>query len=303
MKINKKKHALIFLLCILLIGVFFSWEMKEEVQEVGKQMEYMETYLLHQGKLVQIQTETTKETIEQKMEEIISYMKQDNELFDPLLDYATQLNQVIVKDRQLIYDFDVLSYPKQHEIRVWEALVFAGTQFQEIDQIGLSVKGKRVDRMPLSQLDIHCGDRSFGINHLKTNQIYLHQGESRLVYYEMKVGDQTYPVLQSVQMSDLDDYNEFLYRILSSCESSSSLIQPLAKYKIIPKRECQLEKDVLHLYLNNQVMDKNGEINKEIIHYFKLNFAQFDKIHYLSIHVNGKVIGVQGKNKISLGNK
>lgn len=297
------RHKIVFLICFIAIVVGSAYSLQLEVEPVAQKQSVIETYLNHDGYLVQVKTKSAKSTKEEQATEIIHYMKQEHASFDALLDEGTQLNHVSIDDNTLTYHFDQLQYPKNHERRVWEALVFAGTQFEGVKKVALTIKDKTCKTMPLNHMPLGNQDRSIGINQLKSNQIYLHEGKDRLLYYETEIGDKTYPVLQSVRMKDNNDYDEFLDLLLKPVASTLPYDSILSHKKILKIAPCEIEKDVLHLYLNHNILKKDKEVDEKIVKTLKQNFMQFEEIRYLTIHVDDMVISVDGKNKIALGNK
>lgn len=293
------KHIYLLLVIIALV-CFTAVKMnhKEVVETVSNEVETMQAYLLYNQELVIVPTTTSAKKTEAKVEELVSYMKQGAADFEQLLNEATQLNEVKINDKVMKISFDTLDYHPDNELRVLEALIYSCTQFDDVDSIQLILNEQVLTHMPIKQTPITNTSNTFGINHLQSNQMYLHEGEQITLYYEIKNNNKTYQVAQSLPIKDKEDYNEVMKTMFKSVNVSSFLVQPLAKYKITMDQECELKKDVLHLYLNKNVLDKDKQIKTKILKYLKLNLTQFTDIKYISIHVNGKVISENGKNKI-----
>lgn len=295
------KH--IYLLLIIIAFICFTavkMNHNEVIETVSNEVETMQAYLLYKQKLVIVPTTTSAKNTEAKVEELIAYMKQGAADFEQLLNESTQLNEVKIDNKVMTISFDALDYQPDNELRVLEAFIYSCTQFDDVNSIQLVLNEKILTHMPINQTPITNTSHSFGINHLQSNQMYLHEGEQITLYYEIKNNNKIYQVAQSLPIQDKEDYNEVMKTMFKSMNVSSFLVQPLAKYKITMDQECELKKDVLHLYLNKNVLDKDKQIKPKVLKYLKLNLAQFSEIKYISIHVNGKVISENGKNKISV---
>lgn len=293
------KH--IYLLLIIIAFICFTaikMNHNEVVETVSNEVETMQAYLLYNQKLVIVPTTTSAKTTEAKVKELVAYMKQGAAGFEQLLNESTQLNEVKVDNKVMTISFDVLDYQPDNELRVLEAFIYSCTQFDDVNRVQFVLNEQVLTHMPIKQTPITNTSNTFGINHLQSNQMYLHEGEQITLYYELKNNNKTYQVAQSIPIKDKEDYNEVMKTMFKSINVSSFLVQPLAKYKITMDQECELKKDVLHLYLNKNILDKDKQIKTKVLKYLKLNLAQFTDIKYISIHVNGKVISENGKNKI-----
>lgn len=293
------KH--IYLLLIIIAFICFTaikMNHNEVVETVSNEVETMQAYLLYNRKLVIVPTTTSAKTTEAKVKELVAYMKQGAAGFEQLLNESTQLNEVKVDNKVMTISFDALDYQPDNELRVLEAFIYSCTQFDDVNRVQFVLNEQVLTHMPIKQTPITNTSNTFGINHLQSNQMYLHEGEQITLYYELKNNNKTYQVAQSIPIKDKEDYNEVMKTMFKSINVSSFLVQPLAKYKITMDQECELKKDVLHLYLNKNILDKDKQIKTKVLKYLKLNLAQFTDIKYISIHVNGKVISENGKNKI-----
>lgn len=295
------KH--IYLLLIIIAFICFTaikMNHNEVVETVSNEVETMQAYLLYNRKLVIVPTTTSAKTTEAKVKELVAYMKQGAADFEQLLNESTQLNEVKIDNKVMTISFDALDYQLENELRVLEAFIYSCTQFDDVDRIQFVLNEQVLTHMPINQTPITNTTNTFGINHLQSNQMYLHEGEQITLYYELKNNNKTYQVAQSIPIKDKEDYNEVMKTMFKSVNVSSFLVQPLAKYKITMDQECEIKKDVLHLYLNKNILDKDKQIKTKVLKYLKLNLAQFTDIKYISIHVNGKVISENGKNKIPI---
>lgn len=296
--INKHVYFLFIIIAFICFATL-KLTQDEMVETVSSNVEEIQAFLLYKDRLVTVPTSTASKKSTAKAEELIAYMKQGAAHFEQLLNEATQLNKIQLKKGVMTLYFDELAYQKKDELRVLEALIFACTQFDDVKSIQLSLKNQVLKEMPINHTPITNTTRSFGINHLQSNQIYLHEGEQILFYYEIEMDKHRYEVMQSLPVQNKSDYYEIMKLMFKDVNASSNLHQPLAEYKINLEK-CELKKDVLHLYLNQNILDKNQRLKKKALVYIKKNLAQFAEIKYISIHVNDKVISEKGKNKISI---
>ena len=296
MNAEYKKHGIILLgiivvICIVSAMVFQNENNNETKVTKGKESE-MDVYLLHEDMLLCYPTLSEAKDSSGKIKEIVHYLGQSAASFKALLKEGTQLNQVSVKEGIATLDFEKLKYDKARERKLLESLIFSSTQFADVNAIQISIKGKVLTNMPMNNTPLNETTRSFGINHVDTNQLYLHKGNEVVLYYQRVVDNKKYEVARSIRLNQRDDYNEIMNVILSAPNGSYQLDQPLANKNVIMEKPVNFEDGVLHLYLSKNILASNTKLDKECKEYLVRDFSSFDAIRSLKIHVDKKTYDV-----------
>lgn len=297
MKIEKKQGIIIVLVVVAFIALFNIPKTQKGAQVLSEKQTYV-TYLLYEDVLVEVATQTNKKKIEKQIEEAIYYMQQKVSPFTSLLKEDTHLEAVNIKDGVAILDFSVLTYEDKEELHVVESLVRTATQFPQVDSVKLLLQGQALTHMPINNTPLVSLTRAYGINHMESNQTYLHQGYYCELNYEINVEKETYPVTKSVKIPFKEDYEGMIDLLLQSPPVGSALMQPIAKYKIRQEKPCEVIKKTLHIYLSKEALDKKTGIKKEVVSQIQAILHDRKEITSLSFHVNGEVIAINGKNKI-----
>lgn len=287
MRLDYKKHGIIILAVILIICIFSVMIFKSENKTSfsKEKQSTMEVYLLYEDVLLRYPTITSASKSEDKIKEIVHYLSQSASYFSELLKNGTKLEDVKMKDGKAILNFETLAYDKNRERQLLESLIYSCTQFKEVESIEIQLGGKTLSNLPMNLTPLDNTTRSFGINHVDSNQLYLHKGNEVVLYYELKVDGKSYVVPRSIRLNHIDDYNEIMNTILSIPSASSLVSQPLADKNIIMEKEARFEDGTLHLYLNRNILSTNKKLDTKCVNYLKMNFSSFDAIRTLKIHV------------------
>lgn len=283
----------------LLIGMLFfitllNLNIKEEAIEVIQQTKQTkQIYLLHDNELLLVEYDTFKTTIEEQIEEVIQFMKQDIYPFSNLLNETTTISSIQVENSVCTIDFEILDYDKENELRLLEALIFSLTSDSSIDFIELKLKSETLTMMPLSNTLITYNDRNYGINHLSSNNQYLHDYENVFLIQNKSVEGMIYQYVQSIAVYDKYDYDNYFNLI---CDNITYLINEKIKADDI----VLFDTESVILFVNKYCLDENKQVKEEFINVLQANFSQFDDLNYIQIVVDGQLMSVNGMNKLMI---
>ena len=295
---NIRKHGIILSGIVLLVCIasFFAFykENKEEEEILSKKS--VIAYLMHEQLLVEVEYETYESDVIKNIEEIMHSMMQSKSGFTSLLKEESILEKVEVKEKEAILYFDVFSYEEKNERTLLESMIYACTQFENIDSIKIIVNGEELKEMPLGKLTLKNTSRSFGINSVDSNQLYLHEGNSFVLYYKTKINKKEYFVPRSVRLLHEDDYKEIIDVLVNVSNVSSSLTQPLAKHHVISLKDPYFEDGVLNLYFNNAILEDKTSLNEECSIFLKKIFESDLAIRMIQVHVKENVYDINIRN-------
>ena len=286
-----KKHGIILCLVILIVllcsvPLFLK---KDEKEEPMKQENHVIAYLLKDDYLVEYPYISYASTMEEKIMEIAHTMMQDEFGFTPLMLENTIIEKVEIKDRIANIHFSILDYVLSKERKLLESLIYSCTQFNEINAISLFLKGEVLNMMPKGGLLLENTTRSFGINAIDTNQLYLHEGNSALIYYTKKINEKTFYVPRSIRVLKKDDYDEIFKCLLQN--GNQYLDAPLLKKHVISTKSPYYEDGILHLYVNRNILE-GKEIHETCKNVILKTFEAFKSIKMIQIHIKDKVYDV-----------
>lgn len=289
MNAQYKKHGIILsiiivCICICSISIFY-FDTKKSKETIQKPKEKILLYVLADNMLVEYESITYATTTEKKIEEIINYLMQDQSDFTSLLKKDTQLNEVKINGDSAELYFDVLNYDVKQERKLLESLIYSCTQFDQVNNIKLYINNEVLDQMPKGHLSLLNTKRSFGMNAIEANQLYLHEGNSSLIYYVKDINHKTYYVPRSVRFSLENDYKEVLDILLKVPSSTLHLKQPLCEKQIVSLKEPKYEDGILHLYLNKNILVNRVELDDGCAKMLTKVFEQEESIQMIKIHV------------------
>ena len=295
MKLNKYMYGLLLIICCGLL-VLTNQEKEDFVQVIQEKGEEKQVFLLHENELLMVNYESFMDTKEKQIGEAIQFMKQSFLPFNNLLAEESEVNEIIIKDGLCIVDFNVLEYEIVNEVKLLEALIFTLTKDESIDHIELKVMGETLTHMPKNNTEITYSNMDYGINHLQTNDQYLHDYDSVFLYEYTKVDEFDYLRIQSMCVENSADYDAYINLM---CEN----INYLKKEKIRTTETSVYKDGTLLLNINKHALNKDGEVKKDFIELLILNFEQYGEINNLQIVVDGQLISIDGKNKLKINEK
>ena len=239
MKIIKRyfiNKIVVYTLCLFLIILFYFVPTKEEVKyNVVEQKDLKESvvYLLDNDEyLSRVILYYDNKTIESEINNIINILingSDEYSFFHPLIPKNTKVNSIKIDKDSVYIDFNnkILDVNKYYEEQMIEAIVYSLTEINGINNIYISVNGKRLDKLPNSKISLpYPLTRKYGINkEYDLNSLF---GVNKTtIYFSKNVDDYSYYVPVTKINNDKSDKIQI---IISELKSSVNSVNNLNSY-------------------------------------------------------------------------
>ncbi len=271
-------------LCLLLFALFYFFPTHENINyEIvsDNNKEKNIVYLLDEDNYISrvisyFDSKTIEEEIVNKINILINGLSEyDN--FYPLIPKDTKLNSIKVDKDSVYLDFskEILSINSYLEESMLESIVYSLTEINGINNIYISVDGKRLDKLPFSNKIINYPlTRNIGINK-EYNINNLNNLYKTTVYFLKDNNDISYYVpVTLVNNSNEEKVELIINELKSSINSQNNLKSFLTdKVKLL---NYEIENDNISLVFNEQI--KNVEeylIASSIFENYKVNKVTF----------------------------
>ncbi len=245
-------------------------------------------YLLNKENLL-VRTEIFIEgkTIEEKITKIIEYLIISNDKLPTGLNgyipKNTKLLKISKENTNYILDFskEFLSYNKSFENQIITGIVYSLLELNNIEKITILVEGKYLEnyKKPL--------DKTIGIN----NQYLINSRKDLnkvVVYYINDINENTYYVPVTKYLNDKREKIEIIVDELKNGPNQPNLISYLNNnLNLIDYRE---ESDVLFLNFNDYLLDKNENVNKNILNTIAFSALSNYDVNMVMFEVNNEEI-------------
>ena len=290
------KRICLALFCLLILLVLYLFPKVKNTTLVQTKTSYTVKdfsdviYLLDKNNYVsRVPISLRKESLDEKVEEIITYMTINSMYanlipngFNPLLPENTKLISTDLRDSNLKINLskEFLNVEKSCEVQAIEALIYSLTSLSGIKSITLLVDGTILTHLPHSK-DILPNplDRSYGIN--KQYDISSIKNTTKTtIYYLSKTKDDYYYYIPVTKVSN--DKKEKIEVIIKELKSSpiydTSLLSYLSSEAALKKYN--ILNDEISLEFNNAILSgiKNQPIIEEVTYAINLSIKDsYDK--------------------------
>ncbi|WP_182425843.1 GerMN domain-containing protein [Dielma fastidiosa] len=238
-----------------------------------------------------------------KMQKMIELMSSDvdNSVFESVLPASAALNEAVISDRHVNLDFNegFLAYDAKDELAIVESLVWAATQFDDIDTVSISVNGNALNQMPLKGTPLSENlDRRLGFNNFESATATLHDSHNLNIYYVKEINGTEYYVPKSRRINGGSlDVNDVIETILSDISVTSTLAQPLALERVTMSEPVEIDVDTLVIHLDNSILNEEATGKEEALNTLVLSIHEVLGFDNISILVDGVPVNASGSNE------
>ena len=239
----------------------------------------------------------------EKMQKMIELMSSDvdNSVFESVLPASAALNEAVINDRHVNLDFNegFLTYDAKDELAIVESLVWAATQFDDVDTVSISVNGNALNQMPLKGTPLSENlDRRLGINNFESATATLHDSHNLNIYYVKEINGTDYYVPKSRRINGGSlDVNDVIETILSDISVTSTLAQPLALERVTMSEPVEIDVDTLVIHLDNSILSEEATGKEEALNTLVLSIHEVLGFDNISILVDGVPVNASGSNE------
>ena len=245
------------------------------------------------GYLVKTSVVVTKDSLEDKVKEIINYLIIDNSKIPDgltgVIPTGTKLNNINIDKKIVTLDFSntLLNTTKDLEERTIEAIVYSLINIDGIEGITIKIDGELLKLLPQNKKIIpDVLNRSYGIN--KVFEINNYNNIERVVlYYIDNINNNKYyvPVTKYIN-DDRDKIKIIIENLSSNYIYESSLISLLKSNTELINYE--IEDKIMTLNFNNEIFT-NDKLLEEVT--YPISMSVFDNYDVDSI-----IFKVEGEN-------
>ena len=293
--------------CLLILLILYLFPKKEENEGLTMETNYTVTnikdalYLLDSKDYVsRINVNLTGSTVEEKTQEIISYLTQDSTYKDVLpngfkgvLPVGTKVLGIDLRDGNLKVNFskELLEIDANEEMHMIEALTFSLTEIDGIESITILVEGEILNKLPVSGEYLpNPLNRSFGIN--KKYDIENIKDTTKTTLYYIAKNDNFYYYVPVTKISnDKSEKIEIIVKELSTRPIyETSLMSYLNSEATLQNYEF-LDKS-LNLEFNNAILSDitSNDILEEVTYAINLSIRDNYDVDAVMYIVNNEKI-------------
>lgn len=256
------------------------------------------------GVLIPLSVELSEAMSEtDKLNKMVELMSSDvdNSVFESVLPASAALNEAVIVDRHVNLDFNegFLTYEPKDELAIVESLVWAATQFDNVDTVSISVNGTPLLQMPEKGTPLSTSlDRRLGINNFESSTSTLHDSHNLNIYYVKEINGKEYYVPKSRRINGVSlDVNDVIEAILSDISVTSTLAQPLSLEKVSLTEPVVMDVDTLIINLNNSILSEETTGKEEALNTLVLSIHEILGFDNISILVDGVPVNTSGSNE------
>lgn len=214
--------------------------------------------------------------------------------FTGLLPKGTEVKGInIVKDEKLaVVDFSkpFLSYKKEDERKMLEAVTWALTSFPTIDKVQLRVEGKLLEQMPAmgTPLDQPLS-RKMGINVESVNGVTWSQAMPVTLYFQAKGKDkETYLVPVTRMIAQTEKPLEAAMKQLSVKPKSKGLVPVISSD--VQLVSMQLQNQVVTVNLKDELLKKAAVMEEESLRAVIMSLLDNSAATHVQVMVNDHAV-------------
>lgn len=283
----------------------------KEVQGKKEQTVNRELYLIDRNGYVVPQTfqlPNVTSMAKQALEYLVKDGPVTDELpngFEAVLPANTEVLGVQTqKDGTVIADFssEFKQYHAEDELKIFQAITWTLTQFENVNKVKIRVNGKDLTTMPFNKVQIGAGlTRNDGINFDKGDVVDIMNSRPVTLYYvsQGEMGDTYYvPVTRRISNLDTDSYTAIIKELVKGPSDYSSLVTDFgADTKLMSKPLYQNGKLVLNF--NEGIFGNIAKnmINNDVLQPLVLSLTEQPGVKSIEIQVNGKLTALDQQGK------
>lgn len=258
------------------------------VKEEGTQ-EYMQVYLMEEDKLlVPLSLAVSKEEDTQgKIALLMGYLsgKQPLSGFHSFFSKQDVLDGVTIEEETAVLQLNdaFLSYEKEDELRLLEAIAWGVTQFNGVSSVKLQLQGQTLTEMPLGHTPIPSVlDRSIGINHFETSTAALHDSATLLVYGTKKIDGVQYLIPRSrrVDAKHMETLDDQVAAVVADLSASSTLKSTMAANEAAVQTA---ENGVLHITVSDRIYGSDRTLKQDDVNELVLSLGSLEGVKGLQL--------------------
>ena len=259
---------------------------------------YRKVYLLDESNmLVPLSIEVSKkEYLVDEIYTVVSNLRDLNvEGFTNVLAEDIKINKIELVDGILNIDFssEFLTYQKDIEEKIIEALTWSVLEFKEIKGLTISVDGVTLKKMPMNGFELPALlDKNVGIN--KHNELMnkCEKCDSVVVLYSKEINGNSYyiPVTRSVEE------NEELM-LMEAYKKDVSVYSGFSKVEeLVNLEKIEYEDNEMNVLVDESYLIEDNMVSSLVYELLMVNFFYNDIDYMINFLIDGEEVEVNGYN-------
>ncbi len=291
--------------------VYKSDEPSKEVQAKKEQTVKRELYLIDRNGYVVPQTfqlPKSASLAKQALEYLVKDGPVTDELpngFQAVLPPNTEVLGVQTqKDGTIIADFssEFKQYRTEDELKVFQAVTWTLTQFDNVTRVKIRVNGKDLASMPVNKAQIGDGlTREDGINFDQGDIVDIMNSRPVTLYYvaQGEMGDTYYvPVTRRISNEEKDAYTAIVNELVKGPSDYSSLVSDFGTdTKLVSQPVFKGGKLILNFNDGIYGNIAKNMINNDVLRPLVLSLTEQKGVKSIEIQVNGKLTALDQQGK------
>lgn len=286
---SKRRGILILLsLCLLFVGyVYLRQESHEDIDQDIYLMDVVFKDL--QGDLIPVKINFYNEVdIEESVRNRVTLMQTEDLIpygLYPVLSHELKIQDIHIDNEILTIDFNNELY-NNHPLDLLEALTFTLTDYDEIQQLQLTIDGEFIQYLPNSTIPLTSLTQNLGLNNFEETAPLLHQTIPVMVYQNKTIQDFQFYVPTTIRVDENESLFSQVQTILSYIESKIHLI------------DVKLQDKTLIIHLDSNILLDNETIDKTLEDLIVLSLCSLNNVENVNIQVNGEDVAVKKSSQI-----
>lgn len=194
----------------------------------------------------------------------------------PIFSEDLTVQSAEVKNNILTIDFNDELYTNQDAMDILEALTFTMTDYDDVNRLQLTINGKEIAYLPNSDIPVSSLTQSLGLNNFEETSALLHETHPVMVYNEKVINQYSYYVPTTIRVDENESIQKQVQTILNYISSKIHLV------------EASLEKNVLTIELDSNILLDNEKIDQKLEDLIVLSLSSIPNVDDVKILVNGE---------------
>lgn len=275
-------------LCLLFVGyVYFRRDPQDETSE--------DVYLMNvvfkdeQGDLIPVKINFFNEVdLQESVRNRITFMQTDDLIaygLYPVLNKELKIQDISIENKVLTVDFNDELY-NSHPLDILEALTYTLTDYDEVQQLQLSIDGEYIQYLPNSNIPLSSLTKDLGLNNFEETSALLHQTMPVMVYQNKTIQDFQFYVPTTIRIDETESLFSQVQTILNYVDSKIHLFN------------VQLEDHTLTIQLDSNILLDNETIDKTLEELIVLSLSSLKGVENVNIQVNGEDVSTKKSSQI-----
>lgn len=282
--------CIVLIVCLAFVSYIY---LKQSDEEVISEDIYVKSVVFkdQDNDLIPVSMNFYSETeIEESIRNRFEVMKSNEFEKDglyPIFSDKLKIQSVEINDHILTIDFNNELYNNNNALDMLEALTYTMTDYEDIQQLKITIDGENVSYIPNSTIPLSSLTRDLGLNNFEETSQLLHQTIPVMVYHEKNIHNNSYYVPTTMRIDENESLKSQVQTILSYVQSKIHLL------------DASLDNGVLTIELDSNILLDNENIDRSLEDLIILSLSSLEDVENVEIKINGENITTKESSNIN----